>query len=141
MSDLEAGLLKRCPMCGAEFDSKLLVCPSCGLEPQPNNNAGHGSLAWIALFLLLVPIMAIVMWQNSAMALIGAILFVLFMAFFAGKLILLGILGRRFAWQRLSSITAGAAAKQIFLFLILPIVIGVAVLIFSVTLCTVAFMG
>ena len=126
----------RCPGCGQAVESNRLVCHHCGLRLKPGHELAIRSLVWLAVLLVFAVGQLAISWYDTNVAIGFRVLLGLPIAYAFGKAVLFRIRGTPLTWHQLRDTALRAVAYTFGLLVVLPIIIGVTLLLFTFSVCT-----
>lgn len=129
-----------CPGCQRAVQNEWVACPACGQPLKPPSDFWKRAAVWAMVlggFVLGVTLIAL----NDRDAGVGfGILFGLPLAYVFGKAVLFRFSGRPLTWRELGLTSLRTAAVSFGTMVVLPILIGVAVLVMFFAICGVAIL-
>lgn len=130
-----AGPPTHCPGCRQSFDPKWFVCPYCGLRLKPGEDLWLRVLMWLGVLVTFVLSITLI-GRNDPDAAAGlGIIVGMPLAYVFGKAVLFRMMGEPLTWNQLAKTSIRTALWSFFLFVVVPIVLGLAFLIFAFVMC------
>ena len=131
----DPAVLKTCPGCRKDLDANWFVCPFCGLRLKPGNDLIMRSLTWLAILLGYVLTITLISQHDPDAAAGLGFLFGAPLAYVFGKAVLFRLQGTPLTWSQLRQTSFRAAMTTFLLVVVVPLVLGVALLIFALAAC------
>lgn len=127
--------LKSCPRCRKDLDANWLVCPYCGLRLKPGNDLLLRSLVWLGVLLTFVLTVTVISQRDPDAAAGLGMVFGIPLAYVFGKAVLFRLQGTPLTWSQLQNTSFRAATVTFLLLVVVPVVLGVALLLFAFVAC------
>ncbi len=128
-----------CPGCQTGVETGWMVCPHCGLRLKRGNDLVTRSFQWLAVLVVFATGQALVSWFDPNLAAAYGLLLGLPLAIAFSIAAVRRIQGVPLTWRQLRTTTLRAAAFTFVLLVVVPIVIGVALLLLAFAICAGAF--
>lgn len=124
-----------CPGCRKVLQPDWVVCPFCGLRLRPGDDLLWRSVTWLAVLVaFVVGISKISEHDPDAAAGLGMIVG-LPLAYVFGKAVLFRLRGSPLTWSQLWHTGFKAGMMTVLMLVVIPMVIGVALLLFAFVAC------
>jgi hypothetical protein len=127
-----------CPQCAAEVQEQWVACPGCGLRLKPHTDLLPRIALWGGIFLSFVWVLTLMLRHEPAQAGWFALLAGLPLCYIFGKAVVFRLRGKPLTWQQLGWTSVRTVVVSFGLMVVLPIVIGVALVLLLLAVCTVA---
>ncbi len=132
----DPAVLKTCPGCHKELEANWVVCPHCGLRLKPANDLLVRSLMWLAVLTAFTVLIAVIGTHDRDAASGLGFLFGLPLAYVFGKAVVFRLAGTPLTWNQLWNTSFRAGMMTFLMLVVVPMVLGVALLIFLFIACS-----
>lgn len=130
-----------CPGCDAPVDEKWVACPKCGTQLKPADDLFVRSAIWIFLLASYVFATLLIYEENQQAAITFGVLCGLPLVYLFGKAVLFRLRGRPLTWKELGWTSFRLALVGVFMTVVLPTIIGVAMIVLLFAVCGTMMLG
>ena len=124
-----------CPGCQKAVEAEWMVCPHCGIRLKSGNDLVTRSFQWLGVLLVFVAGQVAISLYDPNLAGVYGLLLGLPLTYAFGRAVLARMHGVPLTWRQLRATTLRAAAMTFVLLVVVPIVIGVALLLLAFAIC------
>jgi len=128
-----------CRFCKAAVEANWMVCPHCGLRQKSGDDLVTRSFQWLAVLIVFAAGQALVSRYQPLLAASYGLLLGLPLTIAFCIAVIYRLQGVPLTWRQLRATTLRAAALTFVLLVVVPIVIGVALLLLAFAICAGAF--
>ncbi|MDX1966107.1 MAG: hypothetical protein SFV23_02945 [Planctomycetaceae bacterium] len=125
----------QCPKCDAEVQADWACCPKCGTWLRSDGPFSYRVLAWLAVAVAFVSATALLSRNSPETATVFAVIFGLPLCYTFGKAVWFRATGRPLTYRDLGLTSVRAFAVNAGLFIVLPTVVGVALVVLMFAVC------
>ena len=136
MSQPDEIFLNVCPQCGADLKWRWFTCPQCGYRLKSGKELLYRAAGWLGVLMAFVTGLTVISkYDTNTASAVGALLgFPL--AYVFGKAVVFRLSGSPMSWPQLRNTSLRAIVTAIAVMVVLPVVIGIALLIFLFAVCS-----
>lgn len=124
-----------CPRCQFVTEPEWLACPKCGLQLKPGSDFLPRAAMWAIVFAAYLSAVLLIAQHDQDSAFGFGILVGLPLCYIFGKAVIFRISGRPLTWQHLGMTTLRTVLVSAGLFVVLPVIIGVAAILLLLAVC------
>lgn len=125
----------QCHKCDANVRADWSCCPQCGTWLRPDGPFTYRLLMWFGLLIGLVSITWLLSRVSPEQALVFALIFGLPLCYTFGKAVWFRLTGKPLTYGQLGSTTIRAFFVNVGMFVVLPMMIGIAAFILLFAVC------
>src|SRR5690242_6974866 len=130
-----------CPGCEAPVDEKWVACPNCGMQLKPADDLLVRSAMWIFLLAAYVFATLLIYKEDRQAGITFGVLCGLPLVYLFGKAVLFRLRGRPLTWKELGWTSFRVALVGVFVTVVLPVIIGVAMVVLLFAVCGMMMLG
>lgn len=124
-----------CPRCQVVTQPEWIACPKCGLALRPSTDLLPRVAVWSMLFAAYLSAVVLIARHDQDTAIGFGILVGLPLCYIFGKAVIFRLSGRPMTWQHLGVTTLRTMLVSAGLFVVLPVIIGVAAILLLLAVC------
>ena len=124
-----------CPRCQSVTEPDWMACPKCGLQLKPGSNLVTRAVMWSLVLAAYLCAVMLIAQHDQDSALGFGILVGLPLCYIFGKAVIFRVSGRPLTWQHLGMTTLRTVLVSAGLFIVLPVIIGVAAILLLFAMC------
>lgn len=124
-----------CPRCQFVTQPDWFVCPKCGLHLKPGSDLLPRAAVWGMIFAAYIGAVVLIARHDQDSAFGFGILVGLPLCYIFGKAVIFRLSGRPLTWQQVGMTTLRTVLVSAGLFVVLPVIIGVAAILLLLAVC------